>query len=44
VGDEPLIDPKDPDAIIAVEPIGDEYGAGMIARTMRERFPIVKAP
>jgi cobalamin biosynthesis protein CbiG len=44
VGDEQLIDPKDPDAIVAVELIGDECGVELITRTMRERFPFVKAP
>jgi len=44
VGDEPLIDPKDPDAIVAVEVIGDECGDGLITRTMRQRFPFVKVP
>ena len=40
----PLIDFKDPDAIVAVELIGDECGVGLITRTMRERFPFVKVP
>jgi tRNA(Ser,Leu) C12 N-acetylase TAN1 len=39
-----LIDFKDPDAIVAVELIGDECGVGLITRTMRERFPFVKVP
>ncbi|MEK7237015.1 MAG: THUMP domain-containing protein [Nitrospirota bacterium] len=43
-GATPLIDFKDPDAIVAVELIGDECGVGLIARTMRERFPFVKVP
>ena len=43
-GDVPLIDFKDPDAIVAVELIGDECGVGLITRTMRERFPFVKVP
>jgi tRNA(Ser,Leu) C12 N-acetylase TAN1 len=40
----PLIDFKEPDAIVAVELIGDECGVGLITRTMRERFPFVKVP
>jgi tRNA(Ser,Leu) C12 N-acetylase TAN1 len=40
----PLIDFKDPDAIVAVELIGGECGVGLITRTMRERFPFVKVP
>jgi hypothetical protein len=44
VGDETLIDPKDQDAIVAVELIGDECGVGLITRTMRERFLFVKVP
>jgi hypothetical protein len=40
----PLIDRKDPEAIAAVELIGDESGVGMITRTTRERFPFVKVP
>jgi len=44
VGDVPLIDFKDPDAIVAVELIGDEWGVELITRTMRERFPFVKVP
>ena len=43
-GAAPLIDFKDPDAIVAVELIGDECGVGLITRTMRERFPFVKVP
>jgi len=43
-GDVSLIGLKDPDAIVAVELIGDECGVGMITRTMRERFPFVKVP
>lgn len=35
---------KDPDAIVAVELIGDECGIGLVTRTMRERFPFVKVP
>ena len=43
-GAVPLIDFKDPDAIVAVELIVDECGVGLITRTMRERFPFVKVP
>ena len=43
-GAAPLIDFKDPDAIVAVELIGDECGVGLITRTMREPFPFVKVP
>ena len=43
-GAAPLIDFKDPDAIVAVELIGDECGVGLITRMMRERFPFVKVP
>jgi tRNA(Ser,Leu) C12 N-acetylase TAN1 len=43
-GAAPLIDFKDPDAIVAVELIEDECGVGLITRTMRERFPFVKVP
>ncbi|MBI3355689.1 MAG: hypothetical protein HY038_02745 [Nitrospirae bacterium] len=43
-GAAPRIDFKDPDAIVAVELIGDECGVGLITRTMRERFPFVKVP
>lgn len=43
-GAAPLIGFKDPDAIVAVELIGDECGVGLITRTMRERFPFVKVP
>ena len=43
-GATPFIDFKDPDAIIAVELIGDECGVGLITRTMREHFPFVKVP
>ncbi|HSA62492.1 MAG TPA: THUMP domain-containing protein [Nitrospiraceae bacterium] len=43
-GAAPRIDFKDPDAIVAVELIGDEGGIGLITRTMRERFPFVKVP
>lgn len=43
-GATPLIDFKDPDAIVAVELIGDECGVGLITRTMRERFPFVRVP
>lgn len=43
-GAAPLIDFKDPDAIVAVELIGNECGGGLITRTMRERFPFVKVP
>jgi len=43
-GAAPRIDFKDPDAIMAVELIGDECGIGLITRTMRERFPFVKVP
>ncbi|TKS61251.1 MAG: hypothetical protein EWM72_00738 [Nitrospira sp.] len=43
-GAAPRIDFKDPDAIVAVELIGDESGIGLITRTMRERFPFVKVP
>jgi tRNA(Ser,Leu) C12 N-acetylase TAN1 len=43
-GAAPLIDFKDPDAIVAVELIGDECGVGLITRTTRERFPFVKVP
>jgi tRNA(Ser,Leu) C12 N-acetylase TAN1 len=41
-GVTPFIDFKDPDAIVAVELIGDECGVGLITRTMRECFPFVK--
>jgi len=44
VGDEPIIDFKDQDAIVAADLIGDECGVGMIIRTMREHFPFVKVP
>lgn len=43
-GAAPRIDFKDPDAIVAVELIGDECGVGLITRAMRERFPFVKVP
>ncbi len=43
-GAEPRVDFKDPDAIVAIELIGDECGVGLITRTMRERFPFVKVP
>lgn len=43
-GGAPRIDFKDPDAIVAVELIGDECGVGLITRAMRERFPFVKVP
>ncbi|MCI0428786.1 MAG: hypothetical protein L0Z46_12280 [Nitrospiraceae bacterium] len=43
-GAAPFIDFKDPDAIVAVELIGDECGVGLINRTVRERFPFVKVP
>jgi tRNA(Ser,Leu) C12 N-acetylase TAN1 len=43
-GAAPLIDFKDPGAIVAVELIGDECGVGLITRTMRERFPFMKMP
>ena len=43
-GATPLIDFKDPDAIVAVELIGDECGVGLITRAMRQRFPFVKVP
>jgi tRNA(Ser,Leu) C12 N-acetylase TAN1 len=43
-GAAPRIDFKDPDAIVAVELIGDECGVGLITRMMRERFPFVKVP
>jgi len=43
-GATPFIDFKDPDAIVAVELIGDECGVGLITRTMRERFPFVRVP
>ena len=43
-GAAPLIDFKDPDAIVAVELIGDECGVGLITRTTRQRFPFVKVP
>jgi len=43
-GAVPCIDFKDPDAIVAVELIGDECGVGLITRTMRARFPFVKVP
>jgi tRNA(Ser,Leu) C12 N-acetylase TAN1 len=43
-GAAPRIEFKDPDAIVAVELIGDECGIGLITRTMRERFPFVKVP
>lgn len=38
------IDFKDPDAIVAVELIGDECGVGLITRTMRGRVPFVEVP
>ena len=37
--DVSLIDLKEPDAFVAVELVGDEYGVGMITRTTREHFP-----
>jgi tRNA(Ser,Leu) C12 N-acetylase TAN1 len=43
-GAEPHVDFKDPDAIVAVEIIGDECGIGLITRAMRQRFPFVKVP
>lgn len=43
-GAAPLIGFKDPDAIGAVELIGDECGVGLITLTMRGRFPFVKVP
>lgn len=43
-GGAPRTDFKDPDAIVAVELIGDECGVGLITRSMRERFPFVKVP
>lgn len=43
-GAAPRIAFKDPDAIVAVELIGDECGVGLITRTMRERSPFVKVP
>ncbi len=43
-GAEPHVDFKDPDAIVAVELIGDECGIGLITRAMRQRFPFVKVP
>ena len=43
-GSAPRIDFKDPDAIVAVEQIGDECGIGLVTRSMRERFPFVKVP
>jgi len=41
-GATPHIDFKNPDAIVAVELIGDECGVGLITRTTRERFPFVR--
>ena len=43
-GADPHVDFKDPDAIVAVEIIGDECGVGLITRAMRQRFPFVKVP
>jgi len=43
-GAESHVDFKDPDAIVAVEIIGDECGIGLITRAMRQRFPFVKVP
>jgi tRNA(Ser,Leu) C12 N-acetylase TAN1 len=43
-GAEPHVDFKDPDAIVAVELIGDECGIGLITRAMWQRFPFVKVP
>ncbi len=35
---------KNPDAIIAVEIVGDECGVGLLPRALRERFPFIKVP
>lgn len=43
-GAAPRIGFKNPDAVVAVELIGDECGIGLITRAMRERFPFVKVP
>lgn len=43
-GAAPHVDFKDPDAIVAVELIGDECGIGVITRAMRQRFPFIKVP
>lgn len=43
-GAEARIDFKNPDAVVAVELIGDECGVGLITRAMRERFPFVRVP
>ncbi len=33
---------KNPDAIIAVEIVGDECGVGLLPRALRDRFPFIK--
>jgi tRNA(Ser,Leu) C12 N-acetylase TAN1 len=35
---------KNPDAIIAVEIVGDECGVGVLPRALRDRFPLIKVP
>ena len=43
-GCTPHVDFHDPDAIIAIEIVGDECGVGFITKSMRERYPFVKVP
>lgn len=43
-GRTPRIDYAHPEAIIAVETIGNECGVGLITRTIHERYPFVRVP
>jgi len=43
-GCTPRVDFQNPDVIIVIEIVGDECGIGMITKSLRERYPFVKAP
>lgn len=41
-GHTPHVEYHDPDAIIAIEIVGNECGVGLITKSLRERYPFVK--
>jgi THUMP domain-containing protein len=41
-GHTPHVEFHDPDAVIAIEIVGNECGVGLITKSLRERYPFVK--